>query len=89
MDSIELVMEDEAPWPMAIMETTEATPMTMPSMVNAVRSLFEAKLSTASFKNFQLFILHSPIQYMYDAFGLRGDFWVMRDQDQRHFFLLV
>ena len=26
-----------APWPMAIMRTTEPTPMTMPSMVSAVR----------------------------------------------------
>ena len=27
-----------APWPMAIISTTEPTPMTMPSMVSAVRS---------------------------------------------------
>jgi hypothetical protein len=30
-------MADEAPWPIATMATTQATPMMTPSMVSAVR----------------------------------------------------
>ena len=37
-----------APWPMAIISTTEPTPMTMPSMVSAVRSLLQPMACQAS-----------------------------------------
>ena len=89
MDSMLLVIDEDAPCPMASMEMTDATPMTMPSMVRPVRSLLALRLSIASVRNFNLFIFHSPVQQMHRAMRTACHAGIMRHQDQGYAFFLI
>ena len=70
MDSMLLVIDEDAPFPIASMEMTEATPMTMPSMVRPVRSLLALRLFNRICKKFKP--VHFPLSRQANApFGVR------------------
>src|SRR3972149_2892075 len=61
MLSIELLIEFCAPWPIASMAITAATPITIPNTVNAERSLFEDRPRRASSNWWRRFMMLPPI----------------------------